>query len=139
MQRIVIDTNVIISSLIQRGYPYLILNNLFLEQKIKLCTSSEVMKEYYEVVSRPKFSKFHDFLIRAELLLSQIETLSDKFSPKHRVEVISDEDDNRFLELATESKADFIITGNVNDFSFPIYNKTGIVTPKEYWENHKPS
>lgn len=31
MQRIVIDTNVIISSLIQKSYPYTIINELFID------------------------------------------------------------------------------------------------------------
>jgi predicted nucleic acid-binding protein len=42
------------------------------------------------------------------------------------------------LELAEESNANFIITGNTNDFTMPEYKKTKIVTPKEYWENFKP-
>ncbi len=66
MQRIVIDTNVIVSSLIQRGYPNLIINDLFIDQKFQLCISEELLAEYYEVLARPKFSKFPDFFIRAE-------------------------------------------------------------------------
>ena len=34
MQRIVIDTNVIVSSLIQQSYPYLIINDLFIEEAV---------------------------------------------------------------------------------------------------------
>ena len=55
MQRIVIDTNVIVSSLIQRGYPNLIINDLFVQQKFQLCISDELLGEYYEVLARPKF------------------------------------------------------------------------------------
>lgn len=62
MQKIVIDTNVIVSALIQRGYPYQIISKLFIEQKIKFCLSDEVIAEYYEVLTRPKFRKFQDFL-----------------------------------------------------------------------------
>ena len=65
MQKIVIDTNVIVSALIQRGYSYLIINEVFIEQKFQLCVSGELLTEYYEVLSRPKFSKFPDFFIRA--------------------------------------------------------------------------
>jgi predicted nucleic acid-binding protein len=43
------------------------------------------------------------------------------------------------LELAEESKADFIITGNTNDFTMNKHKKTKIVTPKEYWENYRPT
>jgi predicted nucleic acid-binding protein len=39
-----------------------------------------------------------------------------------------------FLELADECAADFIITGNTNDFTFSEYNNTRIITAKEYWE-----
>ena len=57
MQRIVIDTNVIVSSLIQRGYPNSIINDLFIEQKFQLCISEKLLFEYYAVLERPKFSK----------------------------------------------------------------------------------
>lgn len=67
MQRIVIDTNVIFSSLIQRGYPNLIINNLFIEQKFRLCISEELLAEYYEVLARPKFSRFQDFFFAPNL------------------------------------------------------------------------
>ncbi len=69
MQNIVIDTNVIVSSLIQRNYPYLIINDFFIENKFQLCISDELFTEYYEVLARPKFSKFPDFLLKAESLL----------------------------------------------------------------------
>jgi hypothetical protein len=37
------------------------------------------------------------------------------------------------LELADECNADFIITGNSNDFAFSQYKNTQIVSPKEFW------
>ncbi len=49
--------------------------------------------------------------------------------------LISDVDDNMILELADESFADYIITGNSNDFTFANYKETKIVTPKVFWEN----
>jgi uncharacterized protein len=76
MQKIVIDTNIIVSSLIQTGYPNLIIKELFIEKKIQLCVSDELMAEYYEVLSRPKFSKFQDFHIRAEIPLAEMEIKS---------------------------------------------------------------
>jgi len=136
MQKIVIDTNVIVSALIQRSYPNFIINELFIENKFELCVSDELMAEYYDVLARPKFSKFQDFYIRAESLLAEVETKATKFFPTIVVELISDDDDNMILELADECEADFIITGNSTDFTFPLYKKTKIVTPKEYWENY---
>ena len=138
MQKIVIDTNVIVSALIQHGYPNQIINLLFIEQKFQLCISDELMAEYYEVLARPKFAKFQDFFIRAEALLADIEIKATKYFPTITLELISDDDDNMILELADECKADFIITGNTNDFTFPTYKQTKIVTPKDYLENYQP-
>jgi len=138
MQKIVIDTNVVESSLIQRNYPYLIISEFFLEDKFQLCVSDELLTEYYEVLARPKFSKFQDFFIKAESLLADIEAKSIKFIPTIKLDLISDKDDNMILELADECNADFIITGNTTDFTFPSYKETKIVTPKEYWEIYKP-
>jgi putative PIN family toxin of toxin-antitoxin system len=138
MQKVVIDTNVIVSSIIQQGFPYKIVNDLFIEDKIRLCVSDELMAEYYEVLSRPKFAKFLDFFIRAEALLVDIEDKATKFVPTIKLDLISDADDNMILELADKCQADFIITGNTNDFTFPAYKETKIVTPQEYWANHQP-
>ena len=59
------------------------------------------------------------------------------FEPADTLEIIKDEADNRLLELAKISKADFIITGNSSDFTMKIFESTKIVTPKSYWENNK--
>ncbi len=135
MQKIVIDTNVIVSALIQRSYPNFIINELFIEQKFQLCISDELMAEYYEVLARPKFVKFQDFFIRAESLLADIETKATKYFPTITLDLISDDDDNMILELADECGADFVITGNTTDFTFTTYKQTKIVTPKEFWEH----
>ena len=135
MQKIVIDTNVIVSSLIQRGYPNLIIKDLFIEQKFQLCISDELLAEYCEVLARPKFSKFQDFFIRAEALLVEIEAKATKYNPTITLDLILDDDDNMILELADECLANFVITGNTTDFTFSTYKQTKIVTPKEYWEN----
>lgn len=63
--------------------------------------------------------------------------MGEIYEPKIQLEIIKDEPDNRLLELAQISKADFIITGNTNHFTMKIYKKTKIVTPKEYWEEYK--
>lgn len=138
MQRIVIDTNVIVSALIQRSYPYLIISEIFIENRFQLCISEKLMSEYYEVLARPKFSRFQDFLLRAESLLADIEAKAVHFFPTIKLDILSDKDDNMILELADECNADFVITGNSADFTFPNYKQTRIVTPKEYWENYQP-
>jgi uncharacterized protein len=139
MQKIVIDTNVFVSSLIQRGYSYLIINDLFIERKIDLCVSDELLKEYYDVLTRERFNKYSDFVSKSGTLLADIENKSVKYFPKQKFSIIKDRDDNKLLELASECKADFLITGNTNDFTLKKFKQTLILSPKEYWENHRPA
>ena len=133
MQRVVIDTNVIVSSLIQKSFPYKIINELFIENKINLCISEALMIEYHDVLRRPKFAVYCDFVARAESLLADIEERAIMYYPVISLDIISDKDDNKILELADACAADYIITGNTNDFTFPTYKHTQIVTPKDYW------
>lgn len=136
MQKIVIDTNVIVSALIQRSYPNRIITELFIENKFQLCVSAELMAEYYEVLARPKFAKYQDFFARAESLLVDIENKATMYVPTIKLDLISDADDNMILELADKCEADFVITGNTTDFTFSMYKQTKIVTPKEFWESY---
>jgi uncharacterized protein len=136
MQKIILDTNVIISSLIQKNYPYLIVEHC-IEGNAVICISNAIIQEYLEVLDRPKFSKFLDFKTNADFLIARISEISETYEPKKKLKIIKDEPDNRLLELAEISKADFIITGNTTDFTMKIYKKTRIVTPREYWELFK--
>jgi len=139
MQKVIIDTNVIVSSLIQRSYPYRIIFDLFIEDKICLCISPSLMAEYHDVLKRPKFAQFPEFTIKAGAVLANIEIKAVNYQPNITLNLISDRDDNKILELADVCEADFIITGDTNDFTFPRYKQTSIVTPRDYWENHKPA
>ncbi|MGV8137789.1 MAG: putative toxin-antitoxin system toxin component, PIN family [Mangrovibacterium sp.] len=134
MQRIVIDTNVIVSALIQRSYPYLIVNEAFSNKDIKICISEELLEEYVNVLNREKFKKFPDFEANAQALLVDIVNYALMYSPKTKINVISDKDDNKLLEVSEAANVHFLITGNHNDFTMKRYKTTKIVTPKEYWE-----
>ena len=133
MQRIVVDTNVLVSALIQRSYPFHILQELFSNDDIELCISDELFKEYFDVLNRRKFAGFADFISNAQTLLVDIEKRAVKYFPTVKLEIINDLDDNKLLELAETCKADFLITGNTKDFTLQTYKETKIVTPKEYW------
>jgi len=119
--------------LIQKSFPYQIISELFIEEKIILCVSEALMEEYHEVLRRPKFSLYSGFVAKAETLLADIEAKAIMYVPMISLDLISDKDDNKILELADVCAADYIITGNTNDFTFSTYKNTKIVTPKDYW------
>lgn len=134
MQKVILDTNIVVSALIQRSYPYLILNDLYFDRRIELCISEELMAEYYDVLNREKFSRYPDFVATASLVLKDIHEHARLFHPRHVLQIINDPDDNMLLELASESRADYLVTGNTNDFTISSYERTRIISPKEYWE-----
>ena len=137
MQKIILDTNVLVSALIQKNRPYFIVYNCLLEGFVDICISDDLFKEYLDVLNRPKFRKYSNFIAHAEYVLAQVESKATIYFPKEKFDVIKDKDDNKLLELAAESKADFIITGNSNDFTMPKFKDTMIVSPKDYWNNYR--
>ena len=132
--RLILDTNVLVSANIQKSYPYFIVDRVFADLSLELCISDELFAEYVDVLNREKFSKFPDFHTRAQALLSDIENYGVRFTPTAKVDIISNEPDNRLLELAEACSADYLVTGNTNDFTMTQYIHTKIVSPKEFFE-----
>ena len=136
MRKLVTDTNVFISSLIQRSYPYLITTELFSNKNSQLFISNDIFEEYAEVLFREKFTRFPDFTAKAQTLLTKIKNKATSCEPTSKVTLINDLSDNKFLELCETCNADFLITGNTNDFRINNYKGTKIMAPKEYWEKY---
>ena len=134
MQSVILDTNVVVSSLIQKSYPYYIVFDYVLNEQIKLHLSEALMNEYREVLFRPKFTRITDFLSNAEIVLSRFEKVALFYEPKIRLDIIKDKSDNKLLELADESNVDFLITGNSVDFTMTHYKNTQILSPRNFWE-----
>lgn len=76
MQRIILDTNVIVSALLSNSIPTTILHDLVLTQKVRICISDEIFFEYVEVMNRDKFAKFTDFKSKADIVLSRLHEIS---------------------------------------------------------------
>jgi len=73
MQKIIIDTKVFVSLLIQRNYPFYIVDYIFSNKETQLCISDKLFEEYYDVLNRKKFSRFPEFIALAHALLTEIE------------------------------------------------------------------
>lgn len=132
---IVIDTNVFISSIIgQLGYSRRIVDELILTSEVNICLSVEVFAEYDEVAKRERFAKYQNFHTKANELIIRIEEHALWFEPKERIKILSDEDDDKFLELAVEADAGYIVTGNRNHFVLTEFRAIKIYTPKEFYE-----
>jgi len=111
--RVVLDTNILISACLKPQGLEAQVVEMALCREIEACVSEAVFDEYAEVLRRPKFSGFQD---KAESLLAKIERTAIKVLPGERLDIATDEDDNRFLECAEASGAEFLITGNLRHY-----------------------
>jgi putative PIN family toxin of toxin-antitoxin system len=134
MKKVIIDTNIIVSALIQKSYPHYIVYDYVLNEQLQLCLSEALLNEYRDVLSRPKFAHIHNFVFNAEIVLNRFIKIAQFFEPTTHINIIKDKSDNKLLELADESNADFLITGNSIDFTITQYKKTQILSPRSFWE-----
>jgi putative PIN family toxin of toxin-antitoxin system len=138
MQKIILDTNVIVSTLISSSIPTQILYDLVLTKKVDTCLSEDIFLEYIEVLNRDKFTRFTNFKTKAEIVLNKLREISTFYKPERKIDFLTDPDDNKFLELAAISNADYLTTGNITHFTLKEFEYTRILTPREYWEHYAP-
>lgn len=138
MQKLILDTNVIVSALISNSIPTKILYELVLAEKVETCLSEEIFAEYVAVLNRTKFAKFTNFKNNAEVVLGKLREISTFYQIGIKIDVLTDTSDNKFLELAAVSSADYLTTGNTLDFTITEFEYTRILTPREYWDNYAP-
>lgn len=133
MLKVVLDTNVLVSSLLKDNSPPAFILALLRKRKMTLCLSRAIFEEYKAVMNREKFR--HIRSAAAPLLLS-IKKEGLLVEPKVRIAVITaDPADNKFLECAQAAHADFLITGNTRHFPFKQFQDARIVSPKEFIEH----
>lgn len=56
------------------------------------------------------------------------------FEPREKIVFLADKDDDMFLELAVEAKANYLVSGNTKDFTMKDFRGISILTPKEFYE-----
>lgn len=132
MIKVVLDTNVVVSSmLIPEGNPASIFKKLALGE-IKNSTTQHIIEEIKEVLARPRILKR---ISREEsnLILHSFEELSEKVDPKIFFDEVKDDpDDNKILECAVASTADYIISGDDHLLKLREFRGIKIVSPVEF-------
>jgi len=110
----VLDTNVIVSGLIQPlGNPAKVLT-LALAGAVQVCHEKRIVAEYREVLTRPRF-KFNEKQIRE--VLTKIEKDGQAVDTTDLRDLnLPDLDDEPFLAAALAGKADYLVTGNLADY-----------------------
>ncbi len=94
MQKLVIDTNVLVSALISRSYPARIIEEVVLGGLVQLILTQAIWSEYVAVLHRDKFARFADFERNADLLLLRLDELGLYVTPTQPLTLLSDADDD---------------------------------------------
>ena len=126
---VVIDTNVLVSGLINpAGVPATILS-LLLNGKITALYDNRILTEYRDVLFREKFHLKKGLVLH---LLAYIRHEGEfvAFEPL-RVASVS-EHDRMFYEVAKTGKAQFLVTGNKKHFP----DEKMVKTPKEFMDSY---
>jgi putative PIN family toxin of toxin-antitoxin system len=127
--RVVVDTNVFISSFFGRKPRKII--DLWKKGEITICLSPNIIEEYVEVLRRlgleedPEIGKLIDLFAKKHQILFATKTPSLKV-------VHEDPADDRFIECAVALKAEAIITGDKRLKSIGHYMGIKILGPGEF-------
>lgn len=131
--KVVVDTNVIVSGIFwKHGNPRKILEIVELEI-IELLFSKETLEELSKVLDKHfKMSvKYREDIIRFLLEKAAVVAVTSS------VDICSDRNDNKFLELAVDGNADYIVSGDKHLLEIKKFKGTRIVKPAEFLENLK--
>ncbi len=129
MDRIVVDTNVFISSFFG-GKPKKIID-MWIDGQFTLCLSASIIEEYVLVLDRflGKYDNEIDELLK--IFSSGYNSIFVK-NPKKLNIVKDDPDDNKFIECAVSLKAKYLISGDVHLKSIKSYLDIKILSPAEF-------
>ena len=134
---IVLDTNVLVSSLLKRESKPAAILNAILESQIELAIDQRIFEEYCEVLHRPKLNIPTDL---ADSILRFI-AFSALWVQTHPVEfpqgLIKDSEDLPFAAVAVCGAAEVLVTGNVKHFAFMSGFSTKVLTPQEFLADYR--
>jgi len=133
-KKVVLDTNLWISFLISKRLDFI--DDLLYDGKVKLIFSKELIEEFLTVAKRPKFKKYF-----TDDKISDLLRLFDKYGKlievSSKTEDCRDFKDNFLLNLAIDSKADYLITGDSDLLVIKKIKKTKIITWTDFIEELK--
>jgi hypothetical protein len=133
MQRIVVDTNVLVSALLaSSSVPGQAMAKA--EDSGELLASATTLAEIDEVLHRPKFARFLSMETRLEFLKRYREAIR-LIQITFPVQACRDPRDDKFLEVAVHGQASFIITGDFDLLVLDPFQGIRIVTPQVFHAN----
>ena len=118
--KVLIDTNNLLRS-IPKKYPYRWLWDMFLQEKLTLCVSTDILEEYAEIITGRTTPEIGQNVLRTIVDAENIVRVEPTFFWRL---IHTDYDDNKFVDCAVACNADYIITEDkhfnvLSDVEFP--------------------
>jgi putative PIN family toxin of toxin-antitoxin system len=130
VERIVIDTNVLVSAtILAPSVPRQAVDKAI--DHGALLFSQSTMDELKRVLFRPKFDRYLSRERRA-IFLAQLESVVELVPAVQIVRECSDPKDDKFLEVALNGRADVIVTGDVDLLAMHPWRGIAILSPILY-------
>ena len=134
MQRVVLDTNVVLSGMLSNFGPAAVILGLVLNRRLGLVLDERILDEYEEVMNRPRFGLGHrDLLTVLERLRRVAQVHAPQAMPGGR-RGFPDPDDVMFVEAALGARADWLVTRNLKHFPPARCGGVKIITPEQVVE-----
>lgn len=134
MFRVTLDTNTLISATIAKGNEYELLKLAQLG-KIKLVLSLQILKEFKEVISRPRFNYTIPVI---DEIVERILNISEIIIPKEKVNIVKeDPSDNKFIECALSGNVNYIVSGDNHLLKIKQYKGIKIIRTSEILKKFK--
>ena len=134
MNRIVLDTNVLVSALLANGPPAVIAD-MVAEGKLIPFYNDQIISEYWDVLHRQKFGFHSSQVVRLIDAIARTGIAVETEEPrrgKYGVIPMPDEDDRKFYYAAKASRA-FLITGNKKHFP----DEPFIISPADFLKTYQ--
>ena len=128
--KIVLDSNVLVSAALFKGS---IGRKAFQKATTvgQIVVSEPTLAEIKDVFSRPRFNKYLSPKLRTEFLQA-FEASAEIVDIYKTVEICRDPKDNKFLNLALNSQAKLLISGDKDLLVLTPFRGTKIVSPASY-------
>ncbi len=136
----VFDTNVLISGVLWRGIPFLLLS-MAEAGNLTIYSSEDIMSEIRRVLHYPKLRKYIDRKRTSpEELFQKIESLCTLIRVDERVfGVCSDRDDEKFLSCAISACVNILVSGDSDLLSMKQYQTVNIMKAEKFYSTLKES
>ena len=131
MMRVVVDTNVFVSSFFG-GIPRKIVD-LWKNGQVILCLSKPIVDEYVEVLRRLGLQNEIELKELMGLFAQGPGILFSANTPRLKI-VDKDPDDNKFIECAVALNATYVVSGDKSLLGVGEYMGISIVTPRQFME-----